>query len=121
MNPTMETRERSILWLVKQFTGVLVFLFILTHVIVNHFVSPNGLLTYDEVIRYLGNPWVAAMEITFLVVVIFHSLMGLRSVLLDLNPSPKLMRWIDPALILAGIAAVTYGIWLTSIVIGRAG
>lgn len=121
MNPAIGNRERSILWVVKQFTGVLVFLLILTHVIVNHFVSPNGLLTYDEVIAYLGNPWIAGMEITFLIVVIFHSLLGFRSVLLDLNPAPKLMAIIDPVLVVVGIAAVVYGIWLTNIVLGRAG
>jgi succinate dehydrogenase hydrophobic anchor subunit len=121
MNPAIGNRERSILWVVKQFTGVLVFLLILTHVIVNHFVSPNGLLTYDEVIAYLGNPWIAGMEITFLIVVIFHSLLGFRSVLLDLNPAPKLMAILDPVLVVVGIAAVVYGIWLTNIVLGRAG
>lgn len=115
------SRERSTLWLVKQFTGVLVFFLIITHVIINHMVSPDGLLSYDEVIQYLGNPWVAAMETLFLLAVIFHSILGVRSVLLDLNPSKRVLKAVDPLLLLLGIGAAVYGIWLTSIVIGRAG
>ncbi len=121
MAATTVSRERSTLWLIKQFTGVLVFLLIITHVIINHLVSQNGLLSYDEVIQYLGNPWVAGMEITFLLTVIFHSLLGVRSVMLDLNPSKRLISILDPILVVVGISAAVYGIWLTSIVIGRAG
>ncbi len=114
------TRENSVIWLIKQFSGVLVFVLIIVHLLVNHFVSPNGLLTYQEVIAYLGNPWIAAMEILFLIVVTGHALLGIRSIILDLNPSKRVLSIIDPLLVIIGIAASGYGIWLTMIIVGTA-
>jgi succinate dehydrogenase / fumarate reductase membrane anchor subunit len=115
-----KAREKSGLWFIKQFSGVLVFVLIIVHLLVNHFVSPNGLLTYQEVIAYLGNPWIAAMEITFLIVVTGHALLGVRSILLDLNPTKRVLSIIDPLLVVIGVIAAGYGIWLTMIIVGRA-
>jgi succinate dehydrogenase cytochrome b556 subunit len=112
-------KERSTLWVIKQFTGVLVFVLILVHLVVNHFVAPNGLLNYQEVVRYLANPAIAIMEITFLIVVTFHSLLGLRSVLMDLNPSEKITFLMDRIMIVVGIAAICYGIILTVTIANR--
>jgi succinate dehydrogenase / fumarate reductase membrane anchor subunit len=111
--------EKSILWMLKQLSGVLVFILIFVHLIVNHFVSPNGLLSYQDVVRYLANPGIAVMEITFLIVVTAHSLMGVRSVILDFNPSDKAISIIDKVFIIVGIAAVIYGIILTLTIGGR--
>ncbi len=106
-------KEGAILWAVKQTTGVLVFVLIIVHLIVNHFVAPGGLLSYQDVIRYLSNPGIAAMEITFLIVVTFHAILGLRSVILDLKPSNKAISIIDKVFIIIGIGAILYGIGLT--------
>jgi succinate dehydrogenase hydrophobic anchor subunit len=112
-------KERGILWMVKQVSGVLVFVLIFVHLIVNHFVSPNGLLSYQDVVRYLSHPGIAIMEITFLIVVTGHSLLGVRSVLLDLNPSEKTISIIDRVFVVVGISVVIYGIALTLIIGGR--
>jgi succinate dehydrogenase hydrophobic anchor subunit len=120
MENTIRPKERGILWMVKQVSGLLVFVFIFVHLIVNHFVSPNGLLSYQDVVRYLSHPGIAAMEITFLIVVTGHALLGVRSVLLDLNPSEKTISIIDKVFVVVGIAVVIYGIALTLIIGGRA-
>jgi succinate dehydrogenase hydrophobic anchor subunit len=52
------------------------------------------------------------METVFLVFVVVHALLGLRSILLDLHPAPTLMRWINWVLIFLGVAAIGYGVWL---------
>ncbi len=105
--------EGGLLWLTKQVTGVMVFALIIIHLIVNHLVAETGLLSYTEVVRYLANPWIAFMESTFLIIVICHSLLGLRSVLLDFNPSHKLMKSVDSILVIIALVASAYGIWLT--------
>lgn len=112
-------KERSLLWTIKQISGVLVFILIIVHLIVNHFVAPGGLLSYDDVVKYLANPGIAAMEITFLIVVTGHSLMGMRSVILDLNPSARAISFLDKVFIIVGIVAVIYGIALTLTIGGR--
>jgi succinate dehydrogenase hydrophobic anchor subunit len=60
-----------------------------------------------------------AMEITFLAVVVSHTLIGLRGILLDLNPPAKLMGTIDWVLVLLGIGTVVYGIALALVVASR--
>ncbi len=80
-------------------------------------------MTYADVVAYLSNPWISLMESFFLVVVVSHSLLGTRSILLDLNPSAGLLRVIDLGFTLLGVAAVIYGLWLirTIVAFGGAG
>jgi succinate dehydrogenase / fumarate reductase membrane anchor subunit len=104
--------ETTWLWLFKLVTGVLVVLILGTHLIVQHLVSPEGLLTFEQVVEWVSNPWVALMEGTFVVLAVFHALLGVRSVLLDLRPSQGAIRVIDITFSIVGIAAVVYGIWL---------
>ncbi|MCX8024310.1 MAG: hypothetical protein N3A60_03815, partial [Thermanaerothrix sp.] len=53
----------------------------------------------------------------FLVFVVSHSLIGTRSILLDLNPKKAVMRVIDALLVTVGLVATGYGIWLLFAVI----
>ena len=110
-------RENVWLWLAKLVTGALVFAIIILHIIVNHLVAAGGLLTYADVVRYLSNPWVAFMESSFVVIVVAHSLLGTRSILLDLNPGQGLLRAIDGAFLVLGAGAIVYGIWLIQVII----
>lgn len=104
--------EGAGLWLIKMVSGLLVIVLLMVHFIVNHFAIEGELLTWEGVVTYFANPWVVIMEITFLVVVVSHALVGLRSVILDLNPSGRLMSIIDRGLVAVGLTAVIYGIWL---------
>ena len=104
--------ENAWLWLVKVITGLLVIIVLLIHFIVNHFVGETGLLTYADVVAYFQNPIVPIMEICFLVVVVTHSLIGLRSIILDLRPSRGLLKVIDWMLVIVGVFAISYGVWL---------
>jgi succinate dehydrogenase hydrophobic anchor subunit len=59
------------------------------------------------------------MEILFLATVVTHSLIGLRGILLDLNPARRLLKVIDGGLTVVGIGAVTYGIWLVLAIVSK--
>jgi succinate dehydrogenase hydrophobic anchor subunit len=115
----MHTAENAWLWIVKAGAGLFIVFVMGLHFIVNHAISPDGLLSYADVVRYYQNPWVVAMEIFFLVFVVGHALLGLRGILLDLNPSPRVMFFANRIFILAGLFAVVYGIWLALIVAGK--
>ena len=107
------------LWLYKIIAGLFIVLLITIHMIVNHLVVPGGLLTYQDVVRYYAVPFIPVMEITFLIVVVSHALIGLRSIILDLNPSPKVLKFITWILIGLGSFAVIYGAWLVIVIAGR--
>jgi len=106
------TSENTWLWIIKIVTGPLLVILLFIHLLVNHFLGQTGLLTYADVVAYYRNPIIPIMEVLFLATVVTHSLIGLRGILLDLNPARRLLKVIDGGLILLGIGAITYGIWL---------
>lgn len=108
----MKTGETLWLWLLKMFSGLMIFVIIIIHFLVNHYFAPNGLLNHAEVVAYYQNPLVLLMEAAFLIFVVTHSLTGVRSIILDLHPAPAIQRVIDLALLLVGFSAVLYGLWL---------
>ena len=109
--------ENFWLWLIKILTGVLVFTLLIVHLVVNHFTASEGLMSYNDVVAYLSNPWISLMEISFLTIVVTHALLGTRSIFLDFKPSVEVRRVLDWAFILLGFAAIIYGIWLTRVIV----
>jgi succinate dehydrogenase / fumarate reductase membrane anchor subunit len=114
-----KTGETSWLWLAKIITGLLIIVLIGIHLVVNHFVAAGGLLTYADVVRYYQNPIIPIMEISFLIFVVSHSLIGLRSVILDLKPSQGALTAINWLLTIIGVVSVVYGIWLVQVIVSR--
>ena len=111
--------ENTWIWLAKIVTGVLVIVLILIHVVVNHLVVQGGLLTYAQVIAYVSTPGIALLETCFLIVVVTHSLIGTRSIVLDLGPSPKVVKVLDIFLVILGTTAVVYGVWLMQLMVAQ--
>jgi succinate dehydrogenase/fumarate reductase cytochrome b subunit len=86
------------------------------HLIVNHWAAPQGLLTYADVVKYYDIPGIVWMEAAFLTVVIAHCLLGLHSILVDLNLRPRLTSIFTWLFVLAGVGTVLYGLWLIRII-----
>lgn len=105
-------QEGAGLWLFKIVSGLLIIALLLLHFIVNHFLAPQGLLSWAEVIAYYNIPIIPVIEIFFLIFVVSHSLVGLRSIILDLNPSKGVTRVMDIGFLVLGTVAIVYGIWL---------
>lgn len=116
IEPIAKSREGTWLWLAKIIAGALIVFLLALHFIVNHLVAPGGLLTYIDVVRYYSYPIIPVIEGIFLVVVVCHAFIGLRSIILDLNPSDKALQVINWILILVGVAAISFGIWLIIVV-----
>ena len=116
--PMMETMSSSKpaenywLWLIKIFTGLLIVAILLIHLIINHLISESGLLTHAEVVSYYKKWFVPFMEITFLITAITHSLIGVRSIIIDLNPTRKILSMVTWIFIVIGSGFIIYGIWL---------
>ncbi len=117
--PVSQPREGSWLWLYKIVAGVLIVILLGVHFVVNHLVAPSGLLNYADVVRYYTVPFVPFMEVLFLILVISHALIGLRSIILDLNPPYRLLRVIDIVFIIAGVVFSVYGTWLVWVIVQR--
>jgi succinate dehydrogenase / fumarate reductase membrane anchor subunit len=119
VNSLPKSGENVWLWLLKVLSGLGIVIVLLIHLIVNHLTAPEGLLTHADVVAYYMNPLIVIMEAVFLILVVSHSLIGLRSVILDLNPSRGVLRLVNVSLFIVGIISTVYGIWLLQAVVAQ--
>lgn len=113
--------EGSGLWFLKILTGLLIIIILAVHFTVNHMLgSMNGLLTYEEVVQYYASHLIIPiMEILFVTFAVTHSLLGLRSIILDMNPSAKTLKTVNWLFVVVGAVAIVYGISLVLILVQR--
>ena len=98
-------------WLWQAFTGLLLVILLTLHLIVQHFVS-GGLMSYQDIVNYLSNPFVLVLEILFLASVIFHALAGVRALVIDGGASEVTTNTVTWILVVLGVLMFGYGIWL---------
>ena len=122
-DPSIQPGENAWIWLIKIVTGPLLLLILILHFLANHFLGSmaSGLMTYGDVVRYFRNPVIPLIEVLFLVTVVTHSLIGLRGILLDMNPSRAVLAMCSWFLGLAGLSAVVYGTWLALTIASKGG
>lgn len=106
--------ENTWIWLIKIATGPLLVLVIGLHFAVNHYLGSmsSGLMTYEDIIAYYQNPIIPIVEIVFLVTVVTHCLIGLRGIILDMNPSRNVLNIVTWLMVILGVFSVGYGVWL---------
>ena len=110
-------RDWSFVW--QAVTGVAVMGLVTLHMVANHFVVPEGLRDYAQVVAYLSSPVIVVLEIAFLVTVAWHGLLGLRAVIFDLGLSARAETWVTRVLAVVGVLTVGYGLWVTSVIVGQ--
>jgi succinate dehydrogenase hydrophobic anchor subunit len=114
---TPKSGENSWLWLLKLVTGPFIIIFMLVHFIANHAIASYGLLNYSDIVAYYKIWVVPVMEIIFLGLVVSHSLLGLRSIIIDLHPSRGVMAVISWLFLIIGVFAFVYGTWLITVIV----
>ena len=109
-------------WRITSLTGVALIALLIVHMVGHHFVveSVGGLRSYDQVLDYISHPAIFTIESLFLLFVTVHAMLGLRGVLLDLDPPTWLFRWIDGGLTALGLATLAYGYFLLGTLAARA-
>jgi succinate dehydrogenase / fumarate reductase cytochrome b subunit len=81
-------RGRSGQWafILHRVTGMLVFMFLLLHIVDVSMINFHGGRTYDEIHQLYGNILLRVFEVGLLGALLFHSLNGLRIVMVDFFP-----------------------------------
>ncbi len=69
-------------WVMHRATGLGILFFLLVHII-DIMLIGLGRDVYDETVEFYGNPWLILMEILLVGAVIYHTLNGLRIILID--------------------------------------
>ena len=89
------------------------------HMVANHFIVPEGLRDYAQVVAYLSSPIIVVLEVAFLVTVAWHGLLGLRAVIFDFGLGARAETWVTRVLAVVGVVTVGYGLWVTSVIVGQ--
>lgn len=92
-------REGMWTWVAHRISGVLIFFFLLVHIIDTSLVrvSPEA---YNTAVETYKNPIVGLMEVGLVAAVLFHALNGIRIVLVDFWASgPRYQRQMSYAVI----------------------
>lgn len=116
-NDSRQDRAGAI-WLVQAFTGILLVLLLLLHMVAHHFIVEGGLREFQQVINYIRNPAIFIISIIFLIVVGVHAMLGLRAVIIDMRPSASARKVVDWAIAIITVAIIVYGIWLEVTIAG---
>ncbi|RIK33239.1 MAG: hypothetical protein DCC52_03705 [Chloroflexi bacterium] len=82
------------------------------HFVAHHFIAAGGLRDFNQVMAYLSNPIIIALELGFLVSVTIHALLGVRSILFDLGLDARWEKNVTWALTALGALTLAYGVWL---------
>lgn len=109
-------------WVATALTGAALLVLVTVHMVAHHFVVEDvgGLRSYRQVLDYISHPAIIVIEVVFLVVVTWHAVLGLRSVLYDLVLGARGRTTIDAGMTLLGLATVAYGIALVAVLASRA-
>jgi succinate dehydrogenase hydrophobic anchor subunit len=109
-------------WRATALSGLAVLVLVTVHMVAHHFVveQVGGLRTYRQVLEYIGNPVILVLEAVFLVVVTWHAMLGLRSVLFDLGLSSRMRTTVTRGLTALGTLTVAYGLMLLAVLAAKA-
>jgi succinate dehydrogenase hydrophobic anchor subunit len=86
------------------------------HMVARHFVVSGGLRTHADVVGWIRNPVLFAVEALLLVCVTWHGIAGVHAVLLDLGLRGRAERIVARVLLGVAVATVLYGLWLLDLI-----
>jgi len=95
----------TVAWMAQVVSGVLLLVLMTVHMVAQHFVVEGGLRTYQDVVAWIRNPVVFAVEALLLLTATWHGLAGVHAVLLDLGLRGRADRIVARSLL--GLAVVT--------------
>ena len=118
-SPSQRGRGGTTAWILQVVSGVLLVVLLGAHIVTQHFVVKGGLRDYAQVVSYLSNPVVLAVESLFVVVLIWHAMLGLRAVLLDFGFGRRGQARITYGVTLLGALTAAYSFWLIAAIAAK--
>ena len=104
---------RVLHWYLQRVTGVALLGLLVLHFWTNHYAADvrHGDLSFEVVQKRMSNPWMQAIEISFLLIALYHGLNGLRNIIFDYGwVNPRVRGPITGVLVILGLAWAYWGI-----------
>jgi succinate dehydrogenase / fumarate reductase, membrane anchor subunit len=108
------SRSRVIHWYAQRITGALLLVLLVMHFWLVHYMAGpvrQGELTFEVIRERISNPWMQAINISFLLVALYHGLNGLRNIILDFGwVNRRAAQSFTALLVIVGLAWAYWGI-----------
>jgi succinate dehydrogenase / fumarate reductase membrane anchor subunit len=95
-------------WLTQRISGIILIVYLTVHFWILHY-SGNHELNFQVIADRLHNPFWKIFDLTFLPIVLYHSLYGIYSILLDFTIFLKNSKLLSLILTIIGIVAFIIG------------
>jgi succinate dehydrogenase / fumarate reductase, membrane anchor subunit len=106
--------RNALAWYMQRITGALLVPLLIAHFWVEHFMTATlmrGDLSYEAILSRIANPWWQAIDISFLLIALYHGLNGLYSILLDFGKiGPRGANVTAVVLAIVGVAWAFWGV-----------
>ena len=106
--------RQSLSWIWQAVSGILLIVIVFLHMLFQHF--QEGLLSVNEAIAHVASPAIFILELLFVLVVTYHALLGVKSVIFDLKLSDSTRRKVTTGLTILGVVTAIYGIVLAFLI-----
>jgi succinate dehydrogenase hydrophobic anchor subunit len=110
----MRVSGNAVIWYLQRITGAALVPLLVAHFWVEHYMTAtirHGGLSYGVILQRLANPWWQAIDISFLLIALYHGLNGLFGILLDIGwLGRRGTRVLALVLVTVGVAWAYWGI-----------
>lgn len=95
-------------WVMQRITGLALVVFMIGHYILMHY-HPDSGHTYQAVLGRMQYSWYRIIDLTFIVLAMYHGLNGIWNIFRDYKMQPWLKYSVISALVIFGIAFTAWG------------
>jgi len=99
----------SFSWVFQRITGIVLVVVLIGHYILMHYTPESG-HTYDAVLARMQSNWYRVLDLTFIVLAMYHGLNGVWSIFRDYRLKPWQTLTVISLLIIFGLAFTLWGI-----------
>ena len=99
----------SFSWVFQRITGIVLVVVLIGHYILMHY-NPESGHTYDAVLARMQSSWYRVLDLTFVVLAMYHGLNGVWSIFRDYKMKPWQTITVISLLIVFGLAFSLWGI-----------
>ena len=112
--------RNTYLWLLQLITGILIAVLLGIHMVVLHLDAVLGFFgaeateptSWKAMVDRAGQGAWVGLYIALLAFALYHGLNGLRNIVLELAPSPRVSRWVTSFVIALGIVGFIWGAYV---------
>ncbi len=95
-------------WFFQRLTGIVLAPILLVHLFTMHRVHEHG-LAFESVTELLSKPYWKVLELTFLVLALYHALNGIYALLQDYVKRPGVRMTLFSLVVLVGLVLLVFG------------